>query len=356
MFKNKSIYLVFLFFLIFIILFLLKRNLFYSKASQSLSPIAISPTKEISFSPLSLEEIFSFRKKDLSAIKKEEIISLIITGDVILGRSVNYITSTKNNFSWPFEKTKFWLKNADITFINLETPLIDNCSLTVEGMIFCADKRNITGLIDAGVDIVNLANNHLGDYLEDGVKQTTKLLDENNIKYCGFSQPTLINIKGKTIAFLGYNEIPSRFGKKLEEEKIIEELKTAREKADFVIVAFHWGTEYTHQPTERQKYFAHLAIDNGADLIVGNHPHWIQPVEIYKEKIIFYALGNFIFDQMWSEKTKQGIVAKIYLYQNKVVNVEILPIKIVNYGQPFFIEGNQKTKILEELREISFKN
>lgn len=284
------------------------------------------------------------------------MISTIITGDVILGRSVNYITSTKNNFSWPFEKIKTWLKNADVTFINLETPFIDNCPLIVEGMIFCADKRHITGLIETGVDVVNLANNHFGDYLEDGVKQTTKILEENNIKHCGFSQPTFVKIKGKTIAFLGYNDISSRFGEIMDEEKVIKDLKIAREKADFVVVAFHWGTEYTHQPTERQKYFAHLAIDNGADLIVGNHPHWIQPIEVYKEKIIFYALGNFVFDQMWSEKTKQGIISKLYLYQSKVIDIEILPIKIVDYGQPFFIEGEEKEKILKEFEEISFKD
>ncbi len=137
------------------------------------------------------------------------------------------------------------------------------------------------------------------------------------------------------------------------EKKIEEEIKEARKNADIVIVAFHWGEEYTNQPNKVQRELAHLAIDSGADLIIGNHPHWIQPVEIYKNKLIMYAHGNFVFDQMWSEKTKEGVVGKYTFFDKKLVDAEFLPIKIQSYGQPYFLEGKEKEDILKSLLKES---
>ena len=94
----------------------------------------------------------------------------------------------------------------------------------------------------------------------------------------------------------------------------------------------------------------HFTIDSGADLVIGNHPHWIQPIEIYKGKLITYAHGNFVFDQEWSLKTKQGVVGKYTFYDNQLVDVEFLPIQIENYGQPFFLAGQAKKSILESMK------
>ena len=98
---------------------------------------------------------------------------------------------------------------------------------------------------------------------------------------------------------------------------------------------------------------AHLAIDSGADLIIGNHAHWIQPLEIYKDKLIMYAHGNFIFDQMWSQETREGVVGKYTFYNKKLVDVEYSPIQIDDYGQPHFVEGEQKERMLKNLHKIS---
>lgn len=274
----------------------------------------------------------------------EPKIVLIATGDIIPARSVNSKVIQYKDFSWPYLKTADVLKEADITFVNLEAPLLDNCPLTSEGMVFCGDSRNVEGLVFAGVDIASLANNHAGNYGSTGVEYTQNLLNNNGIKTTGIDGPAFIDIKGKKFAFLGYNDIskPQPGISNVDEEKIKTEIASAKQAAEIVIVAFHWGTEYRDQPDDRQKYLGHLAIDSGADLVVGNHPHWVQPVEIYKGKVITYAHGNFVFDQEWSQKTKEGVVGKYTFYGNKLIDVEFLPVLIEDYGQPHFVtEQNQ---------------
>jgi poly-gamma-glutamate synthesis protein (capsule biosynthesis protein) len=116
-----------------------------------------------------------------------------------------------------------------------------------------------------------------------------------------------------------------------------------------VIVQYHWGTEYITPPEERQKSLGRLTIDSGADLVIGNHPHWIKPIEFYKGKLITYGHGNFVFDQEWSQKTKEGVVGKYTFDGRDLVDVEYMPVEIINYGQPYFLEGSKKKQILDEM-------
>jgi poly-gamma-glutamate synthesis protein (capsule biosynthesis protein) len=162
-------------------------------------------------------------------------------------------------------------------------------------------------------------------------------------------------VRGTTFAFLGYNDI----GTKQEgiswadETTIKNDIANARKNADVVVVMYHWGIEYRDQPDGRQKYLGHLTIDAGADLVIGNHPHWIQPIEFYKGKLITYAHGNFVFDQEWSLKTKQGVVGKYTFYDNSLVDVEYFPVLIENYGQPTFLTGDEKKMILDDMKKQS---
>lgn len=156
---------------------------------------------------------------------------------------------------------------------------------------------------------------------------------------------------------MGYNDISKNQPgvSNVSEEKIKTEMVQAKKAADVVVVIFHWGVEYRDQPDERQKYLGHLAIDAGADLVIGNHPHWIQPVEIYQDKLITYAHGNLIFDQEWSQKTKEGVIGKYTFYDDKLIDVEYLPIYIENWGQPKFLEGESKDLILNKMKMESEK-
>jgi len=344
-------------------LFLLKRFFYEPKKffpeSVSLSPSAPVITKKLQFTPSlpSLNQIFNDDHEWMATLSAERVRVLIATGDVIPARSVNFQATKRNNFRWPFEKTADVLKKADITLINLESPLVKDCPLTNEGMIFCGDLRHLEGLVYAGVDVANLANNHLGNYGEEGIKSTVNLLKSASILSTGLSGLIFKDIGGVRFAFLGYNEIghSESMLSWMNEEKIVSEIKEARKQADVIIVSFHWGVEYTEQPSDRQRQLAHLAIDVGADLIIGNHPHWIQPVEIYKNKLITYAHGNFVFDQMWSEKTKQGVVGRYTFYDDKLIDVEFLPIFIEDYGQPHFLELEERNKILQEMKQASLK-
>lgn len=303
--------------------------------------------------PLTLEKIF---QKDRSDVEGENLITVLVTGDVIPARSTNFQTAQRNDFTWPFEKTADVLKKADITFINLETPLIQNCQLINEGMQFCGSSKNIEGLNYAGVDVASLANNHSANYGNAGIDETKKLLEDNGILVTGLNGPVIKEIKGIKFAFLGYNDIEkTSLVSTADENKIAAEVSEAKENADVVIVQFHWGTEYLTPPEDRQKFLGRLTIDSGADLVIGNHPHWIKPVEFYKGKLITYAHGNFIFDQEWSQKTKEGVVG-IYTFDGKdLADVNYLPVEIVNYGQPYFLEGAAKQKILDEMYNESLK-
>lgn len=305
--------------------------------------------------PLSLETIFNEDHQWLATISAERKITLLATGDVMLGRSVNFQSYQKKDWRWPFLKTADFLKEANLTFINLESPLVTDCPLTQEGMIFCGDLKNIEGLVFAGVDIANLANNHTANYQQKGLETTIEALNLNDILSVGVNSLVLKEVKGVKFAFLGYNDIssPQPGVANVDEEKIKKEINEARGEAEIVIVAFHWGQEYVSQPSQRQKYLGYLAIDAGADLVIGNHSHWIQPIEIYKGKLITYSHGNFIFDQMWSLKTKQGIIGQYIFIDQQLADVQYFPVLINDYGQPVLINGQGKQRIIEELKAES---
>lgn len=305
----------------------------------------------------SLEQIFGDNHSWISSLSAQKVRVLIATGDVIPARSVNFQSTKYNDFKWAYNNTADVLRSADITLINLESPFINNCPLTNEGMIFCGNPRHIEGLMFAGVDITNLANNHLGNYGTEGINSTLEILKTANIQTTGISGATLLDVYGLRFAFLGYNDIgrPEEMISWASNDIIAQEIISSRKAADVIVVSFHWGVEYTRQPTARQRELAHLVIDSGADLVIGNHPHWIQPVEIYKEKLIVYAQGNFIFDQMWSEKTKVGVVGRYVFYDNILIDMEFLPIAIKNYGQPYFLLDEEKRRILTSMKEESIK-
>lgn len=305
---------------------------------------------------LSLDTIFDDDYSRRNNLPGDKTQVLIVTGDIIPARTVNYKTVTSGNYLWPYEKTAEILRIADITFVNLESPLIDKCPLTTEGMKFCGDPKNIEGLTFAGVDVANLANNHSGNYGPDGLNSTVKLLTNAGIEAAGVDGPVYKDAGGVRFAFLGYNEVGNQeVVTETFKEKIIREIVLAKSNSDITVVQFHWGTEYTTQLTSNQRMLAHLAIDAGADLVTGNHPHWIQPVEIYKGKLIAYAHGNFVFDQEWSKKTKEGVVGKYTFYEKRLVDAEFLPVQIDSYGQPNFLDESKSKPILEELKRESIR-
>lgn len=329
----------------------------HQKAQSIQYPVPSAlPEKATATTDYTLESIFKV-PHELPVRSGLPVITLIATGDVIPARSVNYQVLQRKDFTWPYLKTADVLKSADITFINLETPLIKNCPITQEGMSFCGDARNIEGLTFAGVDVASLANNHAGNKGKAGVDETVKGLELVGIKTTGTNKgPVIIENKGIKFGFLGYNDIEkTSVVTSAEKDIMAKEIGDLRKKVDVVVVQFHWGSEYLTEVEDRQKTLGHLAIDLGADLVIGNHPHWIKPVEKYKGKFIAYAHGNFVFDQEWSQKTKEGVVGRYVFIGKNLVEAEFLPVEIKDYGQPYFLEGEKKQKILDEMYEASIK-
>ncbi len=336
---------------------------FYQASKQDhvvFQPYSVSPIKQIvSYTPqlATVDAIFSKNHSWIATLSADHIRVLTATGDVIPARSVNYGVVRRDNSLWPYEKVVSFFKEnkSDVVFINLETPLITNCTPTVEGMSFCGDARNIEGLQYIGVTVANLANNHAGNRGIVGIKKTADLLNSADILVTGTSSAVFKDVKGVRFAFLGFNDIG---GKEegiswADKDNISSQIHDVRAKADIVIVTFHWGTEYQSQPDKMQVALGHLAVAMGADLVIGNHPHWIQPIEFYKGKLITYAHGNFVFDQMWSLKTRQGVVGRYIFYDKTLIDVEYFPVEIQDYGQPHFLTGEEKTKIISDMQNQS---
>lgn len=303
---------------------------------------------------LSKDSIFNYIDPALASAKdnKPDEYTIIATGDVIPARTVNTKLLQLNDFNYPFENTVDFLRSANAVFINLETPLIPNCKSTTEGMIFCGDQRAVQGLKYAGVTVTSIANNHAGNYGVEGVNSTVKLLRDNNIQVTGNGETAILTIKDKKFGFLGYNDIGSKeVGIAwANDAQIQQDIQSLKNKVDFIIVTFHWGVEYTSTPNARQVELAHTAIDAGADLIIGNHPHWVQGTENYKGKFITYAHGNFVFDQMWSQETREGVLGKYTFNNQGLINVEFVPVIIDNYSQPRFATKKEALNILDRMK------
>ena len=269
----------------------------------------------------------------------------------MLDRGVEYAVEKQGNgdFRFPFLKIADYLKKADILFGNLESVISNKGEKVGSVYSFRADPKAIEGLLFAGFDILSVANNHIFDYgrlaMEDGLKR----LKNVGIGYigAGFNEEEVRSgiikeIKGVKICFLAYNNKGSEYWQAGEnssgiswlDDKITKDVRTAKEKSDLVIVSMHFGEEYQNKQNGEQEYFAKLAIDSGADLVLGHHPHVIQPVEKYKQGWIAHSLGNFIFDQNFSEETMEGILLEVIVENKKIQKISQIKIEISENFQP----------------------
>lgn len=234
-------------------------------------------------------------------------VEIIFAGDTMLGRSVMVASLDNNDPYYPFRKTADFLSSADVTFVNLENAIIKNCPSQGKGSFtFCTSPEIAQGLKFSGIDIVTLANNHSGNYGAEGLVETKNYLSEMEIKWVDGTNCEVLDKNNTKFGFVGLDFVYKNL--KTEDLKLITECKT---RSDILIVSPHWGEEYQQTANRLQVTVAKQMIDNGADVIVGHHPHWVQNYEEYQGKPIYYSLGNFVFDQMWSEETKKGLVVKM---------------------------------------------
>ncbi len=267
----------------------------------------------------------------------------------------------------PFAKIKNHLNSGDIVFGNLENPVTPGREIMMPERVLRADPGTVTGLQKAGFTVLSLANNHTHDFGTQGLLDTFSYLEQAGLEYAGAGKTeneafaaTYIEAKGYRLAFLAFCDhilLPEtclaeadRPGVAyFDRDKMRDAIRKAREKADIVVVSMHAGSEYEPAPDLAQTRFAHLAVDAGADLVLGHHPHVLQRVEEYKGKHIFYSLGNFIFDQQWSRTTRESLLAKIFIDTEGVKKIECLPVYINDQNQPQLLEGNKAERVLKAL-------
>ena len=305
---------------------------------------------------LSLETIFATASASLSGLDESKIIKLIATGDVIPARGANWPAVQSGDFKFPWRKTASLLQSGDLTLINLEAPLFAGCQLQTSGFTFCGDARHIEGIVWAGVDVASLANNHIGNYGQEGIEKTISLLTKNNVDYSGFDHLAIKGVKGVKFGFLAYNGVGATF----QTEGMKTQIAASKKKVDILVVSVHWGMEYESFPKaappvapDDPKQIAKLMIEAGADLIIGNHPHWVQGIQIINNGFVTYAHGNFIFDQTWSEETKEGVVGEYIFYDKKLVSVHLYPTKFEKQYQPRFLKTDEGAHVLKRMKGAS---
>ena len=246
------------------------------------------------------------------------------------------------------------ISGADIAMANFENPAPDRFTWHKSKTVFTADPTLIDGLVKAGIDYVGIANNHIGDAGNNGILQTIANLKKRGLKYSGAGKdlaaaqkPAILDANGTKVAILAYDAIAPGYhaarrepgSSKLTIKAVQAGVKAARKAGAKVVIVFpHWGTEYRYSPFQNQQRLARQIIDAGADMIIGNHAHYAAAVEVYKGKPIWYALGNFVFDQTWSEPTMEGISLELTFQGAELQQIRMRPHIILDKAQPNFMD------------------
>lgn len=291
-------------------------------------------------------------------VLNKKIHSIIFVGDVMLSRYIQTQMKLRgNDYNFPFALSSGFLNSADAVFGNFEGTISERG--TNQGSIysFRAGPNVISGLKSANFKIMSLANNHIWDWGADALLDTVAFLKTNGIQtvgaggnFNGANVPAILQFGTTKIAFFAFTNLyPKSLAatqtgpgvsvfdpERLKES--ISELK-AGNKADIVVVSFHWGDEYATSSNSLQKELAHQIIDAGADLVIGHHPHVVEESAIYKGKYIFYSLGNFVFDQNISAETMEGLAVKVLLKDNKIYAVEPVGFALNNDFQPIISQN-----------------
>ncbi len=298
-------------------------------------------------------------------IREPDFVNLAFAGDIMLDRGVkNSVRKNFNNdYSKVFEKADLvkLFKKSDIVFANLEGPVSDKGADLRNLYSFRMDPSVVPALKGAGISVLSVANNHIGDWGRIAYSDTLSRLKENEILYTGGGNdkteaetPVIIEKYGMKIGFLGFSDVgpnwmeagQDKAGQLLASDPRFEEIiQNASEQVDYLIVSFHFGAEYKEKHNARQELLAHKAVDNGAKIVIGHHPHVIEDTEVYKNSFIAYSLGNFVFDQSWSKPTMQGMLLEIKLNRDGSMAVKKNTMFLNSVFQPDKIIPGKEEKI-----------
>lgn len=307
-----------------------------------------------------------------SATTAEADVVISAVGDIMLDGTARPVMK-EQGYDYPFVKMLPYFTGAQIIFGNVEGPLTDRGTPEPDKtFVFRSPPAKVgAALRAAGFNVVSLANNHTLDYGADGLIQTIETLDEVNILHAGAGtdlmaarQPALTQANGLKVAILAYsmtlpenffagtNKAGTAFG---HEAQVRADIVAAREKADIVLVSFHWGQEGKTTLRDYQVRLGHVAIDAGASAVIGHHPHILQGIEQYKNGVILYSLGNFTFGS-YSMNSARSAVAQLRFRNARLQSVRLFPINVNNFEvqfQPQPLTGAAADAVIDELRMLS---
>jgi len=295
---------------------------------------------------------------------------LTVVGDILLAGSASP-TLSREGYDYPFAATAAILRGSDIAVGNLESPIASRgAEFTEKKYRFKASPKAASALRRAGFTVLTLANNHIMDFGAQGLIETLENLDKEKILYTGAGRnldearkPAIVEKNGQKIAFLACSlTYPVDFYAGLNQpgaapgyvQYFVEDIRKAKAHADYVVISFHWGVEGAVFPKSYQVEVARRAIDAGADVVIGHHPHVLQGIERYKGRLILYSLGNYTFGSM-SRNAATSVMAKIVLDRG-VREVELFPLNVKNAEvrfQPALLQGVRGMQVISRLHDLS---
>jgi poly-gamma-glutamate capsule biosynthesis protein CapA/YwtB (metallophosphatase superfamily) len=368
--KKKSLLNTFLLLFFCVILTIATIKIISSTTSKSKEKQVISrdipKTTENNTSNLSNAKKEAIAAPIIKDINTEVLMSAV--GDCTIGTDskFNYETSLPamvvnqdKDFSYLFKNVSSIFSTDDVTIANLETTFTDSTDKENKQFTFKASSDYAKSLPLGSIEGVNISNNHIYDYKLKGFEDTKLALENVNVNYFGEGSKWVTTINDQSFGFLGYRgwSLDKVFLSKIKED--IAELKKTN---SVVIINFHWGSENQYYPIAAQKELAYYAIDNGADIILGHHPHVIQGIERYKNRIIAYSLGNFCFGGNSNPKDKDTFIfqSNFKFTNNSLtsIGIRVIPCSIssVSYRNdycPTVIKGDAKLNLLTKLNKIS---
>jgi poly-gamma-glutamate synthesis protein (capsule biosynthesis protein) len=310
-------------------------------------------------------------KKTNMINNSKKIITIGLMGDVMIGRLINNIIKQKG-YQYIWGNLLNTLKQHDVNLINLETTLTNATTKEPKVFNFKSDPQNVTALKAANITVATLANNHSLDFKNQGLLETTTILDRNGIKHIGAGatltdaqQPIILTISDIKIGFIGWtdneptwkatnNKPGTNYIRVGDTQTIIKQIKQLRETVDILIVTMHWGPNKRQHPTQQFIDYAHAMIDAGADVLHGHSAHIFQGIEIYKNKLIIYDSGDFIDDYAIDSdlRNDQSLLFQLYIDKNGLQKLIMIPV-LINNMQVNYATGSDYQQIVDRIITLS---
>lgn len=304
-------------------------------------------------------------------------ITLLFTGIIVPARCVQAAIDARGDPGYPYSAVRHLIQEADLAIGTLNATISDyppatGCSPT---FVLVGDSRNATALAQAGFDVMSVATNHIKNCGLSNCGDRAFLDTLQNLRQVGIMPvgagnnlaeallPVVITVQGVRFGIVSLGQIePMTFAGDetpgiaiLNDENLRASIEAARKVSDVVIAMPHWGPEYSPNPNYYQLHYAQVAVDAGADLVVGNHTHVVQAVQELDGVQIFYGLGNFVFDQNWSRETQQGLILKVEFEGDRYLGYELIPTHVDGEGRVSLADEAESAEILERIEAASRK-